>query len=207
MKICEIFKGIQGEGRYAGVPMLFIRVYGCTRNCWYCDTLYAVEGNKYKEMTIEELVKKIKNSKMSYICFTGGEPLLQRNEIEEITKKIPEKNYHLESNGDLLLPRDFSTFDYLSISPKDKKTCLKVNKIIYVSYIPEGVEYDIKVVTDLKKVGKDLIKYATILMPLTTYDEKKDLEIKKRIWRYCIEHNLRYSPRLQVDLWGEERGK
>ena len=40
LKISETFESIQGEGRYAGVPSLFIRTSGCNLRCWWCDTPY-----------------------------------------------------------------------------------------------------------------------------------------------------------------------
>ncbi|MDI6795221.1 MAG: 7-carboxy-7-deazaguanine synthase, partial [bacterium] len=43
MKINEIFKSIQGETSYAGLPCAFIRVTGCNLRCSYCDTTYAYE--------------------------------------------------------------------------------------------------------------------------------------------------------------------
>ena len=90
-EINEIFEGIQGEGKYVGMPMLFIRCSGCTRACSFCDTKYHTKG---KEMTIDEVIKIIKKSKLNYVCFTGGEPLLQIDVIREIMEDNILKNYH-----------------------------------------------------------------------------------------------------------------
>ncbi len=64
---------------------------------------------------------------------------------------------------------------------------------------------DIKIVTDLE-MNRDLIPYATMLMPLTTFTSK-DKDIERRIWDYCVQNNIVYSPRLQINLWGRERGR
>ena len=61
---------------------------------------------------------------------------------------------------------------------------------------------DIKVVTDLKTTGMDMLKYATMLMPLTTGDIEKDAQIRKDVWGYCVENRIRYSPRLHVEIFG-----
>jgi len=196
IKISEIFESIQGEGHYTGYPMLFIRTFGCTRDCDFCDTNYSKFG-EFKEINTDELVEIIKESKLNRICWTGGEPLLQREQIYEIIKETREKKHHLESNGDLLTA-DNEEFDYITVSPKDLKTADRIHKLSFV------VD-EIKVVTDLDKIGLELVPFATILMPLTTYQKKKDLEICRKVWQYCVEHKVRFSPRLQYFIWGKKR--
>ena len=206
MKINEIFNSIQGEGRYAGTPMLFIRLYGCTRRCSYCDTLYSVEGNNYKNMRIDSLVSLIRASKTRHICWTGGEPLLQIEEILQVMGKTRKHAlcFHLETNGDLIdnIRSSFNLFYYIAISPKTEGMAKKIRDKGWIL----GNQSDIKVVTDLKKIGKRMIKYATILMPLTTYNKKEDLEIQKKVWNYCIKNNKRFTPRYQYWIWGNQKG-
>jgi len=203
INIVEIFESLQGEGRYAGTPMLFIRLGGCNRRCWFCDTKYS--WTNYKPYPIEKIVKIIKKSKLKNICFTGGEPLLQFNAIREIRSQVKDKIFHLETNGDLINSKNvqqlFRTFNYVACSPKELATAEKVSGL-FSGYSKDI--YDIKVVTDLKKEGVDMIKYATILMPLTFYD-KRDKMILKKVWWYCTEHNIRFSPRLQFFIFGKKK--
>jgi len=211
IKINAIFESIQGEGRWAGTPMLFIRTSGCTRACPWCDTKYHIKG---KEMNIDDIVKIIKKSKLDYVCWTGGEPLLWVQQICQIRQKVKNKNFHLETNGDLLRHSYYletnlgkehyidGWFNYIACSPKDRKTAKKVKETL--SFFNKQY-YDIKIVTDLKKVGVDMLKYATILMPLTIYNKKKDLEVQKKVWNYCVKNNLKFTPRLQVFIWGKKR--
>ena len=56
MRVVEIFKSIDGEGKRAGLPCTFIRLYGCNLRCSYCDTRYGCEGNNYKVMSIKEII-------------------------------------------------------------------------------------------------------------------------------------------------------
>ena len=44
MKIAEIFRSLQGEGKNQGKPCLFIRLAGCNLHCHWCDTAYAQTG-------------------------------------------------------------------------------------------------------------------------------------------------------------------
>lgn len=194
MKICEIFEGIQGEGALVGIPMLFIRMSGCNLNCEYCDSKY--HGSNNFEMSVKELVKRIKQSDMGYICWTGGEPTLQIRDIREVIVHTGKRRHSLETNGTRRVFNPF-LFDSITVSPKDKYSAQYwKGKYTYVS---------IKVVTDLKEVNIDLIQYADYLMPLSTFREAEDKKIKQRVWTYCMVHNIKYSPRLQVDLWNGQR--
>ena len=201
MRVNEIF---ESEGRYLGLPVLFIRLSGCTRKCKWCDSKYHI---RYKEMTINMMVRKIKQSKKKIIVWTGGEPTLQFNFIKQVIDNTENKWHHLESNGDLMNKNNLqyleTYFDYVCISPKDLKTTKKVVKIISKSWYKD---WDIKIVTDLDKVGIDMLSYATLLMPLTTYNKEKDAEIRKKVWKYCVKNNLFYSARLHIDIFGKKKG-
>jgi len=40
LKVNETFYSLQGEGRWTGQVMFFIRLSGCNLNCSWCDTQY-----------------------------------------------------------------------------------------------------------------------------------------------------------------------
>ncbi|MHA1867133.1 MAG: 7-carboxy-7-deazaguanine synthase QueE [Candidatus Heimdallarchaeaceae archaeon] len=200
--ISEIFESVQGEGKYAGTPMLFIRLAGCNLRCPFCDTPYALKEGK--EMTINEIVKIIEKTKLAYVCWTGGEPLLQKEAVKNVIKRTKQVYHHLETNGTLLERDDFFWFHFISISPKKRETAKKV----YNMCIPILKDiWEIKIVTDLEKVGVNMLKFATCLMPLTTFDKRKDRKTNQKVWEYCVENNIRYSPRLQVFVYGKKKGK
>lgn len=206
IRISEIFEGIQGEGRFAGQPMLFVRLSGCSRACSWCDTKYHIKG---KEVDIKEVIKAIRKSKLTCVCFTGGEPLLQKEAISLIQgdflgRKFLPRSWHIETNGDFLDYDTLRDFEYVAISPKDDKTARRVRKIC--SEYPLAKRYDIKIVSNLKDVGVGLLKYATMVMPFTTYNKQKDLVVAKKVWQYCLKTNKRFSPRLQYLVYGKKRG-
>ena len=62
MKVVEIFKSIDGEGKRAGLPTTFIRLFGCNLNCSYCDTRYGCEGEGYLILSIPDIVATVENS-------------------------------------------------------------------------------------------------------------------------------------------------
>ncbi len=102
----EIFKSIQGESTYAGIPCVFVRLTGCNLRCSYCDTTYAYEEGI--DMSVNEIVNKIEDYSCKNVCITGGEPLLQKN-VYKLINLLKTKSYKIfvETNGALnidLLP-------------------------------------------------------------------------------------------------------
>ena len=75
LRVTEIFKSIQGESSWAGLPCVFVRLTGCPLRCSYCDTAYAYEGGT--EMTIGEIIEQCVGLGGSLVEVTGGEPLFQ----------------------------------------------------------------------------------------------------------------------------------
>ena len=106
MIVCEIFEGIQGESSRQGLPSTFVRLTGCNLRCNYCDTLYAFSGGT--EMTVGEVIGKVRSLTPVAVCVTGGEPLLQ-NEAFVLIESLCDEGYSVsvETNGSI----DASTVD------------------------------------------------------------------------------------------------
>jgi 7-carboxy-7-deazaguanine synthase len=100
MKINEIFYSLQGEGKWTGLPNVFVRTTGCNLRCSFCDTTYAYERGE--EMDVEEIINKIQKYPCNYVCVTGGEPLFQEKTTQLIDVLL-EKDYMicLETNGSI----------------------------------------------------------------------------------------------------------
>ena len=190
MKVNEIFESIQGEGRYVGTPALFIRLAGCNLNCSYCDT----DHKEFKSIPRMEIVHIINKCNLGFVVWTGGEPTLQMTDIMETVTETKDKIHHIETNGTILDIR-LREFDYVVMSPKYQTS------IYYFKKLMHGIagNHEIKIVTDLN-MNKHLLSSADSIMPLTTGDKDKDFKIKQEVWDYCVEHNVRYSPRLHIDL-------
>ena len=201
IKISEVFESLQGEGKYVGYPALFIRLSGCNRACDFCDTKYHTNG---KDMNINEIKDKINNSKLERVIWTGGEPMLQKEEIQEIMNYTQLYKHQLETNGDIY-PLSPYSFEYIAISPKSKKALDKTLEFYNKINFPKD-RYDIKVVTDLESLNLNMLYDATMLMPLSTGIKERDLQIEKEVWNYCVEYNIKYTPRIHRDVWGEKIG-
>ena len=100
LRIAEIFKSLQGESSYAGLPCAFVRFTGCNLRCCYCDTEYAFYDGK--EMTVNQTVASVEKFNLSLVEITGGEPLLQDGSIE-LMKRFLSLNYKvmLETGGSI----------------------------------------------------------------------------------------------------------
>lgn len=96
MRICEIFRSIQGEGLQMGLPTVFVRAVGCNLRCRWCDTGYSFEGGS--DMTVDEIVDRVGDCPR--VCLTGGEPMLQDDALELIGRLVDMgRQVDLETNG------------------------------------------------------------------------------------------------------------
>src|SRR5438132_2595529 len=73
--IHEIYRSIQGESTFAGLPCVFVRLAVCGARCIWCDTPYAF--NQGSLLTPAEILDKVQGYHCPLVEMTGGEPLLQ----------------------------------------------------------------------------------------------------------------------------------
>ncbi|MBW9264906.1 MAG: 7-carboxy-7-deazaguanine synthase QueE [Candidatus Thiodiazotropha sp. (ex. Lucinisca nassula)] len=98
LRITEIFLSLQGEGRSAGYPTVFVRLTGCPLRCRYCDTPYAFSGGE--KYTLEEILQQVAGYDVEHVCVTGGEPLAQQ-ECLSLLRALCDADYRvsLETSG------------------------------------------------------------------------------------------------------------
>ena len=108
LQVVEKFISINGEGRRCGQLATFIRFAGCILNCGYCDTAWANDRKvAFDPMTAEEVYAYIKETQVTNVTLTGGEPLLQQDmgELLELLSQDPELYVEIETNGSVLLSK------------------------------------------------------------------------------------------------------
>jgi 7-carboxy-7-deazaguanine synthase len=107
MQITEIYKSLQGESTYAGMPCVFVRLTGCNLRCSWCDTEYAFYGGK--KMTPEQVFDEVEHLSAApgLIEITGGEPMLQERELVPLMQWLIDSGYTvlLETSGERPLDR------------------------------------------------------------------------------------------------------
>jgi 7-carboxy-7-deazaguanine synthase len=107
MQITEIYKSLQGESTYAGLPCVFVRLTGCNLRCSWCDSEYTFQGGH--KMTIEEVREEVLRLSPGggFVEITGGEPMLQEREGIALMQHLLADGHRvlLETSGERPLER------------------------------------------------------------------------------------------------------
>lgn len=101
MYLIELYKSIQGESSFAGLPCIFVRLAGCNLRCSWCDSEYTFTGG-YKQNAEEIETAIAALAPVRLIEFTGGEPMLQEKELIPFMERLLAQNYTLmiETSGE-----------------------------------------------------------------------------------------------------------
>jgi len=224
--ISEIFYSIQGEGKYAGNPSVFVRVGGCNLMCpgfskRGCDSYYAVDKkykSEWKNLSIEEIKKEIEK----YLKFkpdlviTGGEPGLYFEKLYPLIEWFDglitiETNATISPNFEkypLYKKIAFAMSVKLSNSGEEYKKRVKKDVIKSIAINSKRSFFKFVVDRDLKKEIEDIRRGVNIpiyCMPLGSTKE----ELEKNapfVFDFCLKNGYRYSDRLHIRLFGKKRG-
>ena len=101
MVLIELYKSVQGESSFAGLPCIFVRLAGCNLRCAWCDSEYTFTGGK--PFTQPEIIAQIEAlSPCKLVEFTGGEPMLQAKELLPLMDDLLARGYTLmiETSGE-----------------------------------------------------------------------------------------------------------
>ena len=208
----EIFYSIQGEGTAMGMPTVFLRLFACDLRCSWCDTMYAVEGTEFTDMTQEQVLSEIIRYECKNVCITGGEPLIQRKELVPLAEELVNRGYSivLETSGHKEPPEIFRT-DSCVISMDCKCPSSGMENKMDFSLFEQLREKDqLKfVINDIKDynyakkvINNHKIRSSLIFQPVygsdLTWLGESVLQDKL--------HNVRVMPQLHKLMWGEKKG-
>jgi 7-carboxy-7-deazaguanine synthase len=220
----ELFYSLQGEGRLSGVPSIFIRLAGCPLRCRWCDTKYALERDAGVEMSLRDIKDKIAGYPTRHIVITGGEPLLS-DSIEELCQSFETDDVHITIETAGIKVVNNLRCDLMSISPKLSNSMpemagesyqrVMTNHDATQSMIEHYDDYQLKFVVDKASDLDEIAEYIDLLegvdpekvylMPQAV-ERDEYLEKSPLVSEFCMETGFSFSPRLQVVLWGNERG-
>jgi 7-carboxy-7-deazaguanine synthase len=104
-QVIEVFRSIQGEGKYVGAPQVFVRFAGCNLCCPWCDSVFARDVNAGEAYSCDGLWSEVKPlvQGIHSVSLTGGEPLMQKDFLKEFLPLLRAQKLttFLETNGTL----------------------------------------------------------------------------------------------------------
>jgi 7-carboxy-7-deazaguanine synthase len=226
MKISELFYSIQGEGKLAGVPSVFVRTSGCNLRCHWCDTPYTSWEPEGAETSVADILEYVRGHSTGHTVVTGGEPLIAP-EVVELTRRLAGLGEHvtIETAGTVFAPVACSL---MSISPKlANSTPLERDggrwapsherlrwQPDVVARLMAACPYQLKFVIvsedDLDEVRRmcdqvNADRSSVVLMP----EGIAPTALRERTrWlaEVCKREGFRLSPRLHIELYGNRRG-
>jgi 7-carboxy-7-deazaguanine synthase len=104
MQITEIYRSLQGESSYTGIPCIFVRLTACNLRCSWCDSEYTFTGGR--KMSLDEVEAEVhKLAPSGLVEITGGEPMLQERELVPLMERLIASGYKLliETSGERAL--------------------------------------------------------------------------------------------------------
>jgi len=229
MLISEIFYSLQGEGELTGVPSVFVRTSGCNLRCNWCDTPYASWDPEGSARTIPAILAEIEKYPARHVVLTGGEPMIAKD-IRPLAAEIKKLGHHLTIETAATVAPEGIACDLGSLSPKllnsapdsrlgatwrRKHEALRWQPDVVRAWLDRG-EYQFKfVITQpgdvdelegmLASLRRDIPRHKVLLMP-----EGITLEAvrARAAWLggLCKQRGYRYAHRLQIELYGNQRG-
>lgn len=212
----EIFGSIDGEGIRTGELAIFIRLAGCNLRCSYCDTEYALNIKNGTEMSIDEILEKVKEIGYKNITLTGGEPLIHKN-VEKLIDRLINEDYivNIETNGavdidkyilkNLILTMDFKTKSSNMMKYMNLQNITKLRSNDVLKFVCSRDDFD-----DIKKILKEYdIKSYIYLSPIFEEIEPSELvDFLKKLHKEGVNTSkIRVQVQLHKIIWDPlERG-
>ena len=228
----EAFLSFQGEGRFIGHPALFLRFNYCNLGCSWCDTRFTWDSDlieKGQMLSVNDIMelslKLLKSSHLQplhvHVVLTGGEPMLHQDRLPELIsemRKLGFNFFEIETNGMYQPSQDMiGAIDWWNCSPKLSNNGLAQT----INVVPDAIKSiyatgkaDFKFVVDSTDDIKEIKEYylpfiaaeSIILMP-EGFTRSRQISNMATVYQLALKHGYRFTPRLQILIWGNERKK
>jgi len=230
IRIAEVFSSVQGEGRWIGVPSVFVRVSGCNLRCAWCDTPYASWNPEGPMRSLDELAAEVLATATDHVVITGGEPLLF-DAVGDLAARLQAAGRIITFETAGTVYREWPCH-LMSISPKLANSSPPVDSasdwhrrheetrrnLEPLRELIARHDYQLKFVVNPEDLEKDIEEIDTILRDLSGVDpgrvflmpegrnsETLDQRLKMLV-PLAMERNWRLAPRLQITLFGDTKG-
>ena len=208
----ELFYSLQGEGVGVGAPAVFLRLVGCNLHCAWCDTKRS--WSQGIQLSVEEVAARLLRYPCRRVVITGGEPLLQAEELERLLALLPSEAFiEVETNGTLAPTQLLAErVNQWNVSPKlthagNGASALNAEALAAFAAMPQAWfklvvqgEQDWPAIEALHLPVERLI-----LMPCA--DNRADMqELLPEVAAMCLRHGVRLGQRLHILLWDRREG-
>jgi len=224
--IYEIFQTLQGEGKYAGYPCIFIRTSGCNLRCTWCDTPHTSWRPTGNKRSVDQILAETSQwQDVEHVVISGGEPMLQ-SDLAVLVHRLRERGHFvtIETAGTIFL-EDLRP-DFYSISPKleharpleqerHRRLHDRNNRHAPLrQFVATAADLQIKFVVqsedDLQQILQLIKEYrlprdSVYLMPEGVDDETlhdRGLVVAE----VCRREGFSFTGRMHIELWGHRRG-
>ncbi|WP_293446536.1 7-carboxy-7-deazaguanine synthase QueE [Persephonella sp.] len=197
LKVVEIFRTVEGEGKWVGLPVSFIRLEGCNLRCPWCDTPYSYDGKSFQEIEIDSLVSEVEKIGLKRVCITGGEPFLTP-QLPDLVKRFLEKDFTVlvETNGTLWI-EDIKSIKndrlFITCSPKPPSYFIHPELIPFITELKFVVDESLHISHIINKKTEKILKNDfVVLQPESNRPEmvKKALHLQDQILKAGYESRI-----------------
>jgi 7-carboxy-7-deazaguanine synthase len=236
LPINELFQSLQGEGRLAGVPSVFVRTSGCNLRCWFCDSYHTSWEPTHDWFAVDDVVAAIEEYDADHVVLTGGEPLIH-DASADLLERLADRGYHttVETNGTVVPD---APVDLASVSPKLASSTPTADRDpdgdgewadrhedrrLDIGTLAELVEtYDTqlkfvvtgradmaeieRLVERLRDAASARVGDDDVLLMPEGRTRDQLEETRETVADLALEYGYRYTPRLHVDLWNDAPG-
>ncbi len=193
LEIKSIFRTIQGEGPFVGMPAVFVRLGGCNLACHFCDTDFEYFKIYYVDDIIEEVKLFANNIKL--VVITGGEPF--RQPIELLCHKLVDLGFmvQIETNGTLY--RKLPDKVHIVCSPKagnNGYVRLRDDLLPHINALKFLISKDSPQYHNVPELGQSDYNIPVFIQPM----DQNNQSINKENTLFAIDLALKYGYRLSI---------
>ena len=226
LAVSEIFgPTVQGEGPTAGRRAGFVRLGRCNLDCVWCDTPYTWDWDRFDpavEVTplpTSEVVARLDAMTVERVVVTGGEPLLQQRGLLPLLVALGDRGWvvEVETNGTIApSPAVAAAVTAFNVSPKLANSGIPLTRRIRPAALGALVETGKAVFKFVVAEASELDEVAALvsahgLAPVWIMPEGTSAAVvSSRLAALAdpvVARGWNLSTRLQVLVWGDERGR